>query len=151
KLAGHDQTLSLSAFVLAACRAFGWGAFARELRLRLTALPNEQAPWPVRERQGVPPRHLEWRPRVFLAKAAGPDRTSLANELCALAVAGFCGQPPSRPVHSWPGIRHRPSVPEASVPLLLKALAATGRDEDLARVIQYVERASAIFSLDDCQ
>src|SRR5262249_43916229 len=51
----------------------------------------------------------------------------------------------------WPRVREEPSLWETSLPLLLKALVASGRDEDLARVLQFVERSPAEFSLDDCQ
>jgi hypothetical protein len=49
------------------------------------------------------------------------------------------------------GVRREPFVSESSLPLLLKALVASGRDEELSRVIQFVENSPDEFSLDHCQ
>ena len=43
------------------------------------------------------------------------------------------------------------SISETSLRLLLQALAASGRDEDLSHVIQFVQESPDEFSLDDCQ
>src|SRR5262249_16914600 len=86
-----------------------------------------------------------------LDKTADPDKSALAHELCALAVERFCAPPPPRPAYYWSSVRREPSVSESSLPLLLKALVASGRDEDLSRVIQFGERSPDEFSLDDCQ
>ena len=47
KLAEQDQTLRLSSFVVAACREFGWNAFARELKQLISSRPNTA--WPTRK------------------------------------------------------------------------------------------------------
>lgn len=43
------------------------------------------------------------------------------------------------------------SVSETTLPLLLKALTVSGRDENLSRVLHFVEQSPDAFSLDDCQ
>ena len=146
KMAEQDQTLRLDAFVVAACREFGWNAFAQELRQLIASRPNTDT-----GRQEIPLRDVEWLSAFCLDKAADPDKSALAHELCALAVERFCEPPPPRPAYYWPSVRREPSVSETSLPLLLKALAASGRDEDLSRVIQFVESSPDEFSLDDCQ
>jgi hypothetical protein len=151
KLAEQDQTLRLASFVVAACREFGWAAFARELRQLMAARPDELHRLSMREGQAIPLRDLEWLAAFCCDGAADPDRLALAHELCALAVARFCAPPPIRPASYWPGVRRAPSESESSLPLLLKALVASGRDEDLARVIQFVERLPDEFSLAECQ
>ncbi len=130
---------------MAACREFGWNAFAQELKQLIAARPNQQG------RQDIPLRDLEWLSAFCLDKTADPDRATLANELCALAVERFCAPPPPRPAYYWPSGRQERSVSESSLPLLLKALVASGRDEDLLRVIQFVESSPDEFTLDECQ
>jgi hypothetical protein len=151
KLAEQDQTLRVAPFVVAACRQFGWNAFARELKKLLAARPGEPDWWGLRERPEIPLRDLEWLTAFCLDDSADADRSALAQELCALAVARFCAPPPPRPASYWASVRREPSVSEASLPLLLKALMASRRDEDLSRVIQFVEGLPDEFSLDDCQ
>jgi hypothetical protein len=145
KLAEVDQTLRLDAFVVAACREFGWNAFARELKQLIAAKPNQQG------RQTIPLRDLQWLAAFCLDKTADPDKAALAHELCALAVERFCAPLMPRPAHYWPSSRREASVIESSLPLLLKALVATGREEDLSRVLAFVESSPDDFSLDDCQ
>src|SRR5262249_49697305 len=76
KVAEQDQTLRLDALVVAACREFGWNAFARELRQLIAARPNQQG------RQPIPLRDLEWLSAFCLDKTADPDKSALAHELC---------------------------------------------------------------------
>jgi hypothetical protein len=139
--AAQDQTLRLDAFVMAACREFGWKAFAQELKQLIAPRPDQQG------RQEIPLRDLEWLSAFCLDKTADPDRAALANELCALAVQRFCAPPPPRPAHYWSSVRRESS----GLPLLLKALVACGRDEDLLRVIGLVESSPDEFTLDECQ
>jgi hypothetical protein len=145
KLSEQDQTLRLDAFVVAACREFGWHAFAQELR-QMIGTPSDKP-----GRQEIPLRDVEWLSAFCLDKTAAPEKSALAHELCALAVERFCVLPPPRPAYYRPSDRRDPSVSESSLPLLLKALVASGRNEDLSRVIRFVENSPDEFSLDDCQ
>ena len=145
KLAEHDQSLRLSSFVVAACREFGWSAFAQELKHLISSRPNRHG------RQEIPFRDVEWLSAFCCDKTADPDKSALAHELCALAVERFCEPRPPRPTYYSPHHRRETSVSETSLPLLLKALAASGRDEDLSHVIHFVQESPDEFSLDDCQ
>ncbi len=145
KLAEQDPTVPLDAFVVAACREFGWGAFAQQLK-QLIASPSDK-----QGRHEIPLRDLEWLSAFCLDKTADQDKSALANELCALAVERFCAPRPARPVYYWQDARRERSAAESSLPLLLKALVATGRDEDLSRVIRFVESSPDEFSLDEGQ
>jgi hypothetical protein len=151
KVAEQDQTLPLDAFVVAACREFGWDAFAQELKQLLTARPDDPAWLGPRGKQPIPLRELEWLAAFCLDKTEDPNRAALAHELCTLAAERFCEPPPPRPASYWPDFRRELSVWESSLPLLLKALVASGCDEDLARVLQFVERSPEEFRLEDCQ
>jgi hypothetical protein len=151
KLAGQDQTLRLASFIVAACREFGWNAFAGELKQLMTAPPAETGRPGMRGRREIPPRDLEWLSAFCLDQTTDPDKSALAHELCALAVERFCAPPPARPGYYRPGDRREPSVSESSLPLLLKALVAGGRDEDLSHVLQFVESLPDEFSLAGCQ
>jgi hypothetical protein len=144
-LAERDSSLRLSSFVVAACRELGWSAFAKELKHLLSARPN------THRRQEMPFRDVEWLSAFCCDKTADPNKSALAQELCALAVERFCEPRPPRPPYYAPYHRRETSVAEKSLPLLLKALAASGRDEDLSRVLQFVRESPAEFSLDDCQ
>ncbi len=145
KLAERDPRLRLSAFVVAACREFGWSAFAQALKRLITSRPN------IRGRQDIPFRDVEWLSTFCCDKTADPNKSALAHELCALAVERFCARLPPRPTYYWPSQCRETSVSETSLPLLLKALAASGRDEDLSRVMRFVQESPDEFSLDDCQ
>jgi hypothetical protein len=151
KLAELDPVQPLASFVVAACREFGWSAFAGELRQLMAPRPDGQGRLDLRYRQDIPPRDLEWLCAFCLDKTTDPDRSALANELCALAAERFCEPPPPRPAYYGHGFRREGSVSESTLPLLLKALVATGRDEDLSRVIRFVESLPNEFSLDECQ
>jgi predicted 2-oxoglutarate/Fe(II)-dependent dioxygenase YbiX len=143
-LATRDRSLTLSSFVLAACRAFGWSAFTKELKQLITARPERL------HSQDIPLRDIQWLCAICCDKSAAPERLALALELSALAVERFCEPRPARPASYRPEEPRRASISETSLPLLLKALVATGRDEDLERVIRFVQSAPEAFNLDDC-
>ena len=145
KLAECDESLRLKSFVVAACREFGWSAFAQELKQLIASRPN------MHGRQEIPFRDVEWLSAFCSDKTADSEKSALAHELCALAVERFCEPRSPRPTYYSPGLRRETSVSERSLPLLLKALAASGRDEDLSHVIHFVEESPDEFSLDDCQ
>jgi hypothetical protein len=150
KVAERDQTMPLADLIVNACREFGSTAFAEQLKQLLTVLPDERGQSP-RGRQDILLRDLEWLSGFCLDKSTDPNGSALANELCSLAVERFCTPFPPRPVCDWPDERRKTSVSESSLPLLLKALEASGRDDDLARVIHFVESSPQDFSLDACQ
>lgn len=151
KLAEQDQSLRLASFVVAACREFGRDAFARELRRLIAAPSDERERLGVRERQQIPPRDLEWLSAYCLDDTAGPGESALAQELCGLSVDRFCASPPSRPAYYGVIARREASASESSLPFLLKSLVATERDEDLSRLIQFVEGSPTEFRLEQCQ
>jgi hypothetical protein len=144
KLAEQDQSLPLKSFVVDVCREFGANAFARELKHLLSALQD------IRGRQETLFRDVEWLAAFCCDKNAFPDNSALAEELCALAVARFCEPlPPRSPYYS--DHRREPSVSEKSLPLLLQALLAGGREEDLSQVVRFVQQSPDEFRLGDCQ
>ncbi len=102
-------------------------------------------------RQDIPFRDVEWLFAFCSNKTADSDKSALAHELCALAVERFCEPRSPRPTYYSRSPRRETSVSERSLPLLLQALAARGRDEDLAHVIHFVQESPDEFSLDDCQ
>ena len=146
KLAVQDQTLRLSSFVLAACREFGWTAFAEELR-QLLALPAGR----TRGVQDIPFRDVEWIADFCCDRAAAPDKAALAPRIVPLAVERFCAPRPASPTYRSPHRRRESSVLEKSFPLLVRALLAIGGDEELSRVIHFVQQSPNEFNLDDCQ
>jgi hypothetical protein len=131
--------------VAAACRAFGWTAFAQELK-HLIAARTEG-----RGRPETPLRDVEWLSAFCCDPSTDPDKSILAGELCEIAVERFCEPRPQRSTHHSPHYRREVSVAEKSLPLLLQALAASDREEDLPRVIRFVQELPDEFSLDDCQ
>lgn len=137
-----DQTLRLKTFILSACRKFGAGAFTRELKQLIKSRPDKHLP------QELPFRDVEWLSSLCCDRTTDPDKSALARDLCALAVERFCEQ---RPAYSLRPYRREASVSETSLPLLLQALTASGRDEDLSRVIRFVEQSPDAFGMDDCQ
>ncbi len=145
KLAGRDEVLPLSAFVVTACREFGWAAFAQELKHLIAVRPDQYG-----RRSEMPQRDVEWLSAVCCDSSPDPDRSILAGELCAIAATQFCEPRPDRSAHAR---RHSPgaTVAEKSLPPLLQALAASGCDEDLSRVIRFVRELPDEFSLDDGQ
>lgn len=145
KLAEQDETLPLNSFVVAACREFGWTAFAQELKQLITSQPHEH--WQTK----ISLRDIEWLAAFCCDPSADPARTILAGELCDIAVKRFCVPSPQQPVYYPSRHRRAASIAEKSLPLLLQALAASGRDEDLSHVIRFVQELPDEFSLDDCQ
>lgn len=141
KMADHDQSLRLKSFVVAVCREFGWNAFALELKRLLSAPPI------VRGQRGIPFRDIEWLAAYCCDTSAAPDKSPLADELRAVAVKRFCEPLPS----DSPRDRREPSTSEKSLPLLLKALLAGGQDEELARVVRFVQETPHEFPVDRCQ
>ncbi len=144
KLAERDETLQLSSFAVAACREFGWNAFAKELKQLIQARSNQ------RGREEIRFRDVEWLSAFCCDQTSDPAKSALAKELCALAVARFCEPHPPRPGYRSPYYQREISVSEEALPLLLKALAAVNCDEDLARVVQFVQDSPDEFSMDDC-
>ncbi len=145
KVADQDQTLRLSPFVLVACREFGWSAIAQELKYLISSRPN------MHGRQEIPFRDVEWLSAFCCDKTVDPEKSALAHELCALAVERFCEPRSPRPTYYSSNHRRETSISETSLPLLLKALAASGRDEALSHVIHFVQESPDEFSLDSCQ
>jgi hypothetical protein len=151
KLAERDQTLRLDGLVVAACREFGWNAFAAELRQLIARRPDEHGHPGLHAPQPLPLRDLEWLSAFCLDRTTDPDKAALAHEFCALAVERFCAPPPPQAASFWPRVRQGPSPSESALPLLLKAVMASAHDDGLSRVIQFVESSPGEFSLDDCQ
>jgi len=151
KVAEQDPTKRLASLVVGACRKFGWNAFARELKQLIAPRPDEKGRQGLHTRKELPLRDLEWLCAFCLDKTVDRDKSLLANDLCSLAVERFCAPPPPRPLYYAPGVRRECSVSESTLPLLLKALVASGRDEELARVIQFVEALPDEFRLAECQ
>lgn len=142
RVAECDPSQPLKSFVLSACREFGWRAFAEPLKQFFAARPTAQG------RHEIPERDLEWLAAFCCDKAVDPEKAALAHELCALAVKRFCEPLPAY----YPTYGHRaPAVAAKSLPLLLEALLAGGREAEVARVIQFVRAAPETFTLDDCQ
>lgn len=143
-LAEQDLTLGLDKFILAASREFGWSAFNQELKQLISARTDPAS------REEIPPRNVEWLAAFCCDKTADAGKSALANELCALAVKRFCE--PFKPQQPY-GVRYRreKSASEALLPLLVKALAASGRDEDLSRLLGFVQQHPEEFRLDECQ
>lgn len=146
QMAERDQSLPLKSFVVAACREFGGNAFARELKQLLAASQR------IGGRQVMAFRDVDWLAAFCCDKQGDPDKSALAGELCGLAVERFCEPHAPRSLHDslrlHPG---EPSVFERSLPLLLKSLLACGRDEDLSRVIRFVQQSPEEFQFDHCQ
>ena len=145
KVAEQDQTVRLSSFIAEVCGEFGWTAFALELKQLLTSRTN------ARGGQELPFRDGEWLSTYCCNKSVDPDKSALARELCRLAVERFCEPRPPRPAYYRSSDRREVSVSETSLPLLLKAIVASGSDDALSRVVGFVQSAPNDFSLDDCQ
>ena len=90
KLAEGDQSLPLKSFIMAACREFGWNAFAQELKQLLSSRSN------IRGRQETSFRNFDWLSAFCSDEHADPDKSALAQELCALAAERFCEPRPER-------------------------------------------------------
>jgi len=143
-LAERDQASRLDKLVLAASREFGAETFNQELKQLISARSERTG------REEIPPRNLEWLSAFCCDKTTDAGKSAIPNELCALAVERFCE--PFEPRRSF-GARYRreKSVSEASLPLLVKALVATGREEDLSRLLKFIQQHPEEFRLDECQ
>ncbi|QDU24250.1 2OG-Fe(II) oxygenase [Urbifossiella limnaea] len=140
-LAERDDVTPLTTFVVAACREFGWDAFGRELKLLMSPPANQYG-----HRRELAPRDLDWLAEVCGERTHDPEWRLLAGELCKAAVTRFCERA-SQP--RWaPPDRTTATAAEASLPALLRALAAAGRDDDLARVVRFVRESPSEFTLD---
>jgi hypothetical protein len=139
-LAERDEATPLRTFVAAACREFGWDAFERELKLLMSPPVNQYG-----HRRDLAPRDLEWLAEVCGEATHDPEWRLLVGELCRVAVDRFCERD-ARP--RWGQGRTTATAAETSLPDLLRALAAAGRDDDVARVIRYVRELPAEFTPD---
>ncbi len=144
QLADKDRATRLDSFITKACREFGWATFTMELKL-FFAPPADGS----YDRE-LPIRELEWLSKFCCDKSTDPDKSTVSRELCALAVGRFCEPRPSR--YSDYGTRERlnASACETSLPLLVQALLASGRDDLVARVMQFVATHPTDFTLDYC-
>ncbi len=139
KLAAEDSALPLSSFVVDACRELGWNAFAPELKLLMSG----------ESRAGEAPafRDIEWLEAFCCDATKDPGKPALARALCAVAAKRFCKPPPPRYSH----YRRELSVEEQSLPHLLKALVASGCDQELSQVIGFIQASPQAFDTDACQ
>jgi 2OG-Fe(II) oxygenase superfamily len=145
KLAEKDEGFRLNSSIVAACREFGWTAFAGELKRLILATPLGGDP------KQISFRDIEWLSAFCCETAADADRLRLAHELCALAVRRFCDMTPQKDPYRSSVISRPESVAEAALPMLLKALVACDLNEELSRVIEFVRETRYQFSVDDCQ
>jgi hypothetical protein len=139
-LSERDEVTSLKTFVVAACREFGWDAFEGELKLLI--VPNLDQYGHGRE---LSPSDFEWLAEFCGEKTYDPDWRILGGELCKIAVQRFC-EKEDQP--RWARDRETANDSERSLPLLLQALAETGRDEDFSRVIRFIRELPNEFTLD---
>ncbi|MFO0799650.1 MAG: 2OG-Fe(II) oxygenase [Gemmataceae bacterium] len=139
-LAERDEATPLRTFVAAACREFGWDAFGRELKLLVSPRVNQYG-----HRRDLARRDLEWLADVCGETTHDPEWRLLVGELCRVAVESFCERD-ARP--RWGQDGTAATAAEKSLPDLLRALAAAGRDDDFARVVRFVREAPADFTLD---
>ena len=144
-LGENDQFVRLNSFVVAICREFGWSTFAPELKRLMSSPPNTSC------RQEIPFRDVEWLSAFCCDTTVDADKSVLANELCAKAVERFCAPHPPQSMRASRRYGRETSASETSLPFLLKALASSGRDEDMSRVMHFVQESADDFSLDDCQ
>lgn len=154
RMAVQDPTQPLASFVQAACRMFGCAALAQELRQLLAPPAGERGRLRASPHQELPERDLQWLATLCLDDSDDPDRPSLVQELCAVAVERFCAAPSPAPDYAdgdWRKNQPRPLAADSPLALLLKALLAVGRGEDIARVIQLVEGTPNLFGLESCQ
>ncbi len=140
KLAEFGQSPKLGSLVLAACREFGWGAFAKEMTALLEPSKDTFAD------RSVPANTAEWIADYCGDPAEDADKTKLAGELCARLVERFCE--PIKP----DAFRSRDTITntEKALPHVVQALLANGSDDLLTRVLRLVQDAPASFSMDDC-
>lgn len=139
-LAERDEATPLRTFVAAACREFGWDAFERELKLLISPPVNQYG-----HRRDLAPRDLEWLAEVCGETTHDPEWRLLVGDLCRAAVDRFCERD-ARP--RWRQDHTTATAAEKSLPDLLRALAAAGRDDDFARVVRFVRESPTEFTLD---
>jgi hypothetical protein len=143
-LAKRDQALRLDNLVLAASHEFGWNAFDQELKQLISTRSSDSG------RDEIPFRDVRWLSAFCRDETSNADKSALANELCSLAVKRFCeAREPRRRFDSR--YRREKSTLEATLPLLVKALIATGRDEDLSLLLGFVQQHPEAFRLSKCQ
>ncbi len=146
KMATHDPLLSLKSLVVAACGEFGCRGFASEFHQLLSDPSNRFG------EQRLSTRDAEWLAGLCSDVDATPDDSKLIQELCGLAAERFCKPfPPRSPSYRFFYQSQPLSVSEKSLPLLLKGLLAQGRDDDLSRVIHFVEQSPHEFRRNLCQ
>lgn len=143
KVAGHDELVNLSHLIVQACREFGWGSFAREMKQLITSRPV------VREKHEVLVRDFEWLCAFCCDVTEDPEKSTFAHDLLTLAVERFCEPRPTR--SRFDRDRREPSVSETSMLFLLKALAASGHDDGLSRVTAFIQDLPHEFTLDHGQ
>ena len=91
-------------------------------------------------------------PAFCCDKTADPDRSALAHELCALAVERFCEpRPAATDVLLAARSAGKLPFPKRRCRYCSRRLRQAVRDEDLSRVIHFVQGSPDEFSLDDCQ
>jgi hypothetical protein len=144
-VAGRDQTLSLKSLIQHACREFGVAGLARGLQALLAQ------PMSRHGRQELPVRDLEWLDAVCELQSTDAEATKVAADLCRQAVAWFCEPIPVQRSYS-----HRDDAPakttaEAGLLLLLRSLLNCGCNEELDKVIQFVESNPGQFTLEHGQ
>lgn len=145
KMGEQDHSQSLKSFVVAACQEFGWGAFAPQLKGLLTLSEG------VRADNEIPFRDIEWLSAFCCAPAEDADKPALARALCALATQHFCHATPRRWTYRSPDDSPERRLPETSLPHLIRALLASGRDEELSQVIHVVQHKRDVFGLGEFQ
>ena len=172
QLPGRDDRLRLDSFVRAACREFGWGTLAGELKRLLTppvesdtspahrrgaprsvslALPARLASRRMSDHPEIPFRDVQWLSALCCDKKQDPNKAVVAQELCALAVQRFCRPHPPRPYPHGHAYRGEPSALVKSLPLLLKALVSIKAERLVVRVIEFVRASPDEFSPKDAQ
>ena len=148
KMAERDQIQPLSSLILTACREFGWSAFAQELISLISSQPTDQY---GRREEDVPVRDIEWLSAFCCDQTVDPDKSMLAQKLCTLAVARFCAPRPQHSSNYYYHHRREHSHADKALTQLLQALLAVGFDDDLARVIRFVQQSPDRFNRDDYQ
>lgn len=145
-LAQRDRGLPLKKFVVAACREFGWTAFAEQLKQLITSRTDGYGG----DLMAV--RDAEWLAAFCCDKAGDADKAALARELCASAVGRFCEPRDAHQTRYYSSREGRESsASEASLPFLLQALLAAGDDKDVARMVELVRRSPDAFRVEQCQ
>ncbi len=112
KMAEQDPTLRLDAFIVAACREFGWNC----IRPGIEAADRERRQ-PNRAGRKSRSATSNGSAAFCCDKTADPDKSALARELCALAVERFCApRPPTTGLLLVGAFGGNASVSETSLP-----------------------------------